>query len=177
VALGLTDSAILGTFANFFFARHSSSPKGCYCIGLPSGKSLFQLQAERLLRLRQLAATASGRPLEQVSLPWYIMTSEFTDAETRQFFERHQFFGLGERNVVFFQQGTMPCVDLQGKLLLETSGKVRRLRSFSHSRFTWFRGWGVRCPRDHRVSLSISLSLSLGIPISLASAVLKRQAL
>ncbi|KAK4487992.1 hypothetical protein RD792_003731 [Penstemon davidsonii] len=64
-------------------------------IGLPSGKSLFQLQAERILCLQRLAAhsvnegSASTRPIH-----WYIMTSPFTDEPTRKFFESHRYFGL-----------------------------------------------------------------------------------
>ena len=58
----------------------TSDPKGCYDIGLPSRKSLFQLVAERLRRLRALAG-ADAPPV-----PWYIMTSPMTDAATKAFF-------------------------------------------------------------------------------------------
>jgi UDP-N-acetylglucosamine pyrophosphorylase len=56
------------------------SNQGCYDIGLPSHKSLFQLQAERLLALQRLAAQAGGG--QGKALQWFIMTSPFTHADT-----------------------------------------------------------------------------------------------
>jgi UDP-N-acetylglucosamine/UDP-N-acetylgalactosamine diphosphorylase len=58
----------------------SSEPKGCYDIHLLSHKSLFQLQAERLARLRQIAADHAKLNLDQVHVKWYIMVSPHTHA-------------------------------------------------------------------------------------------------
>jgi UDP-N-acetylglucosamine pyrophosphorylase len=79
----------------------SSAPKGCYDIGLPSHKSLFQLQAERIKRLGELAG------LETQGITWYVMTSGPTRQETERFFEDKGWFGLRRQDVVFFQQGEL----------------------------------------------------------------------
>jgi len=98
-------------------------PKGEYDIGLPSHKTLFQLQAERIvcLKARASAEGAGGRP---VSLPWYVMTSPMTDADTRAFLAENRYFGLPEADVVLFEQGTLPCLDFDGKIMLESAGRV-----------------------------------------------------
>lgn len=103
----------------------TSEPKGCLSIGLPSGKSLFQLQAERILRIQSLAssATADGR---KVRITWYIMTSPFTSDATQKFFERLKFFGLEQEQVLFFEQGTLPCISKQGKFIMETPMQVSK---------------------------------------------------
>ncbi|CAL5213866.1 unnamed protein product [Lathyrus oleraceus] len=105
----------------------SSDPKGCFNIGLPSGKSLFQLQAEKILCVQRLAAQATNESsASSVQINWYIMTSPFTDEATRKFFESHKYFGLEAEQVTFFQQGTIPCVSKDGRIILETPNRVAK---------------------------------------------------
>ncbi|HEY7327474.1 MAG TPA: UDPGP type 1 family protein [Gemmataceae bacterium] len=91
-------------------------PKGMYSIGPISGKSLFQIHAEKVLALSRRYGKR---------LPFLVMTSPATDAETRQFFDMQAYFGLPKEEVFFFCQGTMPALDLAaGKLLLEAPGRL-----------------------------------------------------
>ena len=83
----------------------SSAPKGCYDIGLPSHKSLFQYQAERIARLQTVAENEFGKAKGSVVIPWYVMTSGPTRPETDKFFTENSYFGLDPSNVILFEQG------------------------------------------------------------------------
>ena len=83
----------------------TNAPKGCYNIGLPSGKSLFAYHCERLIKVKRLAAEHAKVAPSSVRLKLIVMTSSATDAETKAFFARHQYFGLLESDVIFFEQG------------------------------------------------------------------------
>ena len=93
----------------------SSAPKGCYDIGLPSHKSLFQYQAERIAGLQRVAETECSKPAGSVIIPWYVMTSGPTRRDTENFFKKSSYFGLDPKNVVFFEQGALykfcPCLN------------------------------------------------------------------
>ena len=100
----------------------SSAPKGCFDIGLPSHKSLFQIQAERIYKIQKLAEKKSGK--KNIVVPWYVMTSGPTRKPTEQYFKEHKYFGLCEDDVVIFEQGVLPCISNEGKILMESKSKV-----------------------------------------------------
>ena len=100
------------------------SKKGMYKIGLPSGKTLYQIQAERVLRLEQMAREKTGS--QHAVITMYVMTSEHTMSPTLKFFEEHNFFGLKKENLVFFEQRMIPCFDDDGRIILEHKAKVAR---------------------------------------------------
>jgi UDP-N-acetylglucosamine/UDP-N-acetylgalactosamine diphosphorylase len=90
-------------------------PKGTFPVTPVRRKSLFQVFAEKL----RAAGQRYGR-----TIPWFIMTSHQNHAATESFFREHRFFGLAERDVMFFRQGRMPAVDRNGKILLEAKGSI-----------------------------------------------------
>jgi UDP-N-acetylglucosamine/UDP-N-acetylgalactosamine diphosphorylase len=91
-------------------------PKGMFPVGPVSNASLFQLHSEKVLALSR----KYGKPV-----PLLVMTSPATHADTEAYFREHHHFGLAREQVTFFQQGTMPALDLAtGKLLLEKPGSL-----------------------------------------------------
>ena len=95
-------------------------------LGLPSGKSLFQLQAERIVRVQQLACARAGTVCATPArlVHWFVLTSAATHAETVAFFEAHQCFGIAPECVHFVQQGMLPALDRNGTPLRESAHTV-----------------------------------------------------
>lgn len=94
-----------------------SGPKGTYDIGLESHKSLFELLSDSI---------KESEKKYNVSIPWFIMTSEENNSETVEFFEKNKFFGFEKnKTIYFFTQGQLPMVDTEGKILIGEDGLVK----------------------------------------------------
>ncbi len=90
-------------------------PKGGFPIGPVSGRSLFEIQAQKLHRLRKRF---------RQPIAWYVMTSPATDAATREIFAREARFGLPAPDVFFFCQGMVPSFDFEGRIILCERGRI-----------------------------------------------------
>lgn len=86
-----------------------NAPKGFYEIGPLSKKSFFQIFSEKILAL----SNRFGR-----EIPFLIMTNPEDSKSVRDFFEAHRFFGL-RSPVIIFEQDLLPCLTLEGKLILK----------------------------------------------------------
>ena len=91
-------------------------PKGMYPIGPVSGATLFQFHFEKVLAITQRYGHR---------VPYCIMTSPATHAETVEFLAEKNYFGLSAEDVFIFCQGTMPAVSMEdGKILLDSKGSI-----------------------------------------------------
>lgn len=86
-------------------------PKGTYLLDLkPIKKSLFQIMAEDIIRINSKY---------NITISWYIMTSDDNDESTQDFFENNNFFGYPKDKIKFFKQSKLPLIDIEGNLILQ----------------------------------------------------------
>jgi len=90
-------------------------PKGNFPISPVKNKTLFQLFAETI---------AAVSKQYQAVCPWYIMTSPLNYAETVKIFRKNSYYGLNEKDVFIFEQGTSPNFSLDGKILLADKADI-----------------------------------------------------
>ncbi len=92
-------------------------PKGAFPLSPISGASLFQIFAGQIKRLRELA---------QAEVHWVIQTGPGNDLETKEFFAKRNWFGLGSSSIHFACQGTLPALSPEGQLLLAAPDRLFR---------------------------------------------------
>jgi UDP-N-acetylglucosamine/UDP-N-acetylgalactosamine diphosphorylase len=85
-------------------------PKGTLPVSPIKGKTLFQLFCE---------SVKASSMRYNTKIPLLIMTNHENHHDTVKFFNEHTFFGLNRENVHFFQQGRLPSITPQGKLILK----------------------------------------------------------
>jgi UDP-N-acetylglucosamine/UDP-N-acetylgalactosamine diphosphorylase len=90
-------------------------PKGTVVFGPEEERTLYRIHAERIAAVSRW----SGHPV-----PFYVLTSPQTDAETRAAFEDAEAWGLVPGQVRFLRQTTLPALDEQGRALLEAPGQL-----------------------------------------------------
>lgn len=89
--------------------------KGMYNIGETKELYIFEQLVENLKKVTTAA---------DAWVPFYIMTSEKNDAQTREFFEEHNYFGYNPDYVKFFVQEMVPAVDFDGNVLVEAEDSL-----------------------------------------------------
>jgi len=90
-------------------------PKGNFPISPVRNKTLFQIFADSITAVSQKY---------QTECPWYVMTSPLNHDETKDIFHSNKHYGLDEKNVFIFQQGTLPNFSPEGKLLLADKSTI-----------------------------------------------------
>lgn len=122
-------------------------PKGMFDVGLPSHKSLFRIQGERIRKLQELAKKLTGKDGQ---ITWYIMTSEHTMQPTRAYFKENDFFGLRDEDIVMFEQGSLPCFDFDGNILLDEKHHISKAPDGNGGLYRALRDKGILTDMNRR---------------------------
>lgn len=94
-----------------------NGPKGTFIFDTEKNKSIFETLCDTLKE--------AWRKYDTV-IPWYLMTSRENNDATVKFFEENNFFGYPKDAIRFFKQGELPMIALNGKILLDKNGMVKK---------------------------------------------------
>lgn len=92
-----------------------NGPKGTYMLDLEKPISIFETIVNRL---------KEAHNKYDMLIYWYIMTSRQNNAETIKFFEDNNYFGYSKEHIIFFEQGELPLLDKNGKMVLNEEGNI-----------------------------------------------------
>lgn len=89
--------------------------KGMFNIGVTKNLYIFEQLVANLMNVKEEAGAW---------IPLYIMTSDKNDAQTREFFAEHDYFGYNPDYIRFFVQEMVPAVDFDGNILMEAQDSL-----------------------------------------------------
>jgi len=90
-------------------------PKGAFIFDPETGKSIFEALTDTMREACEKYGT---------NITWYIMTSKQNHDETKKFFDEHNNFGY-PGDIIYFNQGELPMLDVNGKILLDENYQVK----------------------------------------------------
>jgi UDP-N-acetylglucosamine/UDP-N-acetylgalactosamine diphosphorylase len=105
------------TLAGGRSTRMGGQFRGDLPVGPITGRTLLQIQGERIAAIRQRYSPR---------LQWLIMCSEFVHESLMQSLRRHKWFGLPARDVMVFSQRSLPVLDEKLQPICAPDGTVVR---------------------------------------------------
>ena len=101
-------------------------PKGCFNVGFPSQKSIYQLQIEKVMAVKRAAARAlKVAEVHSIKIPIYFMTSTATHDATQQFLDSNDCFGYNAQEIKLFMQQQHPCLrEGDGALIMKSPSEI-----------------------------------------------------
>ena len=119
-----------------------TGPKGTFKLDVyGKGKYLFEILSENLKEANKKYNTI---------IPWYIMTSKENNDATEEFLEKHNYFGYDKNNVMLFEQGELPLIDTEGKMLIGKDLKIKEASDGNGGVFTSLRTTGMLADMKER---------------------------
>ncbi|MBR6581673.1 MAG: UDPGP type 1 family protein [Ruminococcus sp.] len=95
-------------------------------LGFDKAKGMFNIGVNRELYIFECLINNLMDVVKQSGtwIHFIIMTSRINNKETVEFLDKHNYFGYNKEYVHFFIQDMAPCVDLKGKILMESKSKI-----------------------------------------------------
>ena len=95
-------------------------------LGFDKAKGMFNIGETKELYIFEQLVRNLQKVTEEAGcfVPLYVMTSEKNDAQTREFFAEHDFFGYDRNYVKFFVQAMAPACDFDGNFLIEAEDSL-----------------------------------------------------
>lgn len=90
-------------------------PKGTYVLNLEKPTSIFEIEINKLKEANKKYET---------EIYWYIMTSMQNHDQTVKFFEDNNYFDYDKNHIIFFNQGELPLLDTNGKVVLKDKSNI-----------------------------------------------------